>query len=59
MVVLISGKAVRISPAPLPGRVLSAEDGYRFVPETRAGHLLRLRGHSSSCIARVCDSPDH
>jgi hypothetical protein len=28
--------AVRISPAPLQGRVLSAEDGYRFVPETRA-----------------------
>ena len=33
MVVLISGKAVRISPAPLPGCVLSAEDGYRLVPE--------------------------
>jgi len=36
MVVLISGKVVRISPAPLPGRVLSAEAGYRFVPETHA-----------------------
>ena len=41
------------------GRVLSADDGYRFVPETRTRHLLRLRGQSSSCIARVRDSADH
>jgi hypothetical protein len=61
MVVLLSGKAVRISPAPVPGRVLSAEDGYRFVPEPAPDICYDYAGRPAvalrECVIRLTTDP--